>query len=64
MKNYSMECLNYGTSKCASCSKGQQEYCQKLHNNLENGTYNIADDYWDYIDSVIDDEYLEELFED
>jgi Zn-dependent alcohol dehydrogenase len=58
-----MECINYGTSKCANCSQGQQNYCKTLHEKIENGTYNIADDYWDYIDSVIDDEELEDLLD-
>ena len=58
-----MECLAYGTEKCATCSHNQQEYCKKLHDKLENGTYNIVDDYWDYIDTMIDDEELSDLLE-
>ena len=55
-----MDCLNYG-KKCANCSKGQQEYCKKRHEKIENGTFNLAQDYWDYIDSMIDDDELEEF---
>ena len=56
-----MECLAYGTEKCATCS--QQEYCKKLHEKLENGTYNALDDYWDYINSAISDDELEDLLD-
>lgn len=51
-----LECLNYGTPKCKNCSQGQQDYCKKKHEKIENGTFNLLDDYWDYIDSVVDDE--------
>ena len=56
-----MECLNYGTEKCNNCK--QKEYCNILHKKLENGNYNALDDYWDYIDSVIDDEELADLLD-
>lgn len=51
-----MECLNYSTDKCANCSKGQQNYCKSLHEKLETGTYDIGQDYWDYLDLVVAEE--------
>ena len=51
-----LECTNYGTEKCKNCSQGQQTYCNTLHAKVKNGTYNLLDDYWDYINSVIDDD--------
>lgn len=51
-----MECLNYGTDTCSNCSKGQKAYCDRLHEKITNGTYDIGQDYWDYIDLVIDED--------
>ena len=50
------ECLAFGTSKCMSCSEGMQKYCQLKHEKIENGTFTLAGDYWDYIDLVINDD--------
>ena len=49
-----MECLNYGTQKCETCR--EKGYCDKRHQKLENGTFNLLDDYWDYIDEIDLDE--------
>lgn len=46
------DCLNYG-KKCNECSKGQQEYCKLKREKMENGTFSLASDYWDYINLVI-----------
>ena len=55
-KDKIMECLNYGTDTCANCSKGQKAYCDRLHEKITNGTYDIVQDYWDYIDLVVDED--------
>lgn len=51
-----MECLNYGTEKCVNCSNGQKTYCDRLHEKIKNGTYDTAQDYWDYIELVVEDD--------
>lgn len=56
-----MECVSYGTDRCETCSEGQRAYCERVHEKLENGTFSLASDYWDYLELVVDDE--EDLFE-
>ena len=51
-----MECLNYGTEKCVNCSNGQKAYCDRVHDKIKNGTYDLAQDYWDYIELVVEDD--------
>ena len=53
-----MECLAYGTERCQTCSEGMRAYCERKHEKLQNGTFNHADDYFDYLDLVVDDDDL------
>ena len=48
-----MECISYGTDRCATCSEGQRAYCERVHKKLEEGTFDLATDYWDYIELVV-----------
>ena len=56
MLNTTHECLDYGTSRCETCSEGMRAYCERLHQKLQDGTFNLADDYWDYIELVVNDD--------
>lgn len=54
-----LECTNYGTAKCVTCSDGQRAYCERKHQKLQDGTFDLAKDYWDYIELVICDDDCE-----
>ena len=51
-----LECLAYGTERCATCSEGMRKYCKLKHQKLQDGTFDIAKDYWDYIELVVEED--------